>query len=87
MSSPAAQHSIKSNSSTGILPYDPNEYPRETPRHYISASDSDIVEMMDKAGVVALTDELREADVSNPKGYYEYEPVKLLPLVDTFPKE
>ena len=56
MSSPAAQHSIKSNSSNGILPYDPNEYPREIPRHYISASDSDIAEMMDKAGVDKLDD-------------------------------
>jgi len=37
-----------------------------------------MMQMMDKAGVVALTDELREADVSNPKGYYEYEPVKAL---------
>ncbi|MDG1063782.1 MAG: alkaline phosphatase family protein [Flavobacteriaceae bacterium] len=37
-----------------------------------------MMQMMDKAGIVALTDELREADVSNPKGYYEYEPVKAL---------
>ena len=37
-----------------------------------------MMQMMDKGGVDALTDDLREADVSNPKGYYEYEPVKSL---------
>ena len=56
MSSSTAQHSLKSNSSTGILPYDPDEYPREISRHYISASDSDIAEMMDKVGVDKLDD-------------------------------
>lgn len=34
-----------------------------------------MMQMLDKAGLEILTDEKREADISNPKGYYEYEPV------------
>lgn len=35
-----------------------------------------MMRMLDEAGLPALTDQLRAADASNPKGYYEYEPVK-----------
>ena len=37
-----------------------------------------MMQMLDKGGLDILQDELREADISNPKGYYEYEPVKAL---------
>ena len=37
-----------------------------------------MMQMLDRGGVDILQDELREADISNPKGYYEYEPVKAL---------
>ena len=32
------------------LPYNPQEYPRENARHYVSASDEDINEMLAKVG-------------------------------------
>ena len=35
-----------------------------------------MMQMIDKGGIPALTDEIREADEDNPKGYYEFEPVK-----------
>jgi hypothetical protein len=35
-----------------------------------------MMRMLDEGGIPALTDNVREADPSNPKGYYEYEPVK-----------
>ncbi len=38
-----------------------------------------MMEMMEKGGLDVLTDEIREADEDNPKGYYEYERVKKLP--------
>ena len=34
-----------------------------------------MMQMLDKAGIDILTDGKRTADQSNPKGYYEYEPV------------
>ncbi|PHS68448.1 MAG: hypothetical protein COB12_00945 [Flavobacterium sp.] len=34
-----------------------------------------MMQMLDKGGVECLVDDKREADESNPKGYYEYEPV------------
>ena len=34
-----------------------------------------MMQMLNKGGVDILSDNKREADVSNPKGYYEYEPV------------
>lgn len=37
-----------------------------------------MMQMLDKGGVEILTDEKRKADDSNPKGYYEYEPVMSL---------
>jgi len=37
-----------------------------------------MMQMLDKAGVDILQDQLREADISNPKGYYEYKPVMSL---------
>lgn len=35
-----------------------------------------MMRMLDEGGIPALTDRVRAADVSNPRGYYEYEPVK-----------
>lgn len=37
-----------------------------------------MMQMLDKGGLKILTDDKREADISNPKGYYEYEPVMSL---------
>ena len=37
-----------------------------------------MMQMLDKGGVSVLQDGKREADVNNPKGYYEYEPVMRL---------
>jgi len=34
-----------------------------------------MMQMLDKGGVKILTDENRKADTSNPKGYFEYDPV------------
>lgn len=34
-----------------------------------------MMQMLNKGGLDVLTDEKREADISNPKGYFEYEPV------------
>ena len=36
------------------------------------------MKMLEAGGVPILTDGVRTADISNPKGYYEYEPVKEL---------
>jgi hypothetical protein len=35
-----------------------------------------MMQMIDKGGIPALKDEIRVADQDNPKGYYEFEPVK-----------
>ena len=35
-----------------------------------------MMQMIDKGGMPALKDEIRVADEDNPKGYYEFEPVK-----------
>lgn len=35
-----------------------------------------MMQMIDRGGIPALTDEIRTADTDNPKGYYEFEPVK-----------
>lgn len=37
-----------------------------------------MMQMLDKGGLHILSDDKREADISNPKGYYEYEPVMAL---------
>src|SRR5690606_28869361 len=37
-----------------------------------------MMQMLDKGGIAPLVDGKREADESNPKGYYEYEPVMAL---------
>ncbi|EDM43742.1 type I phosphodiesterase/nucleotide pyrophosphatase [unidentified eubacterium SCB49] len=37
-----------------------------------------MMQMLDKGGVPVLQDGKREADISNPKGYYEFEPVMRL---------
>ena len=35
-----------------------------------------MMQMIDAGGVPALTDSLRKPDADNPRGYFEYEPVK-----------
>ncbi len=35
-----------------------------------------MMRMIDEGGIPALVDNIRKADVDNPKGYYEFEPVK-----------
>ena len=35
-----------------------------------------MMQMLQAGGFTCLTDELREADISNPKGYFEFEKVK-----------
>ena len=37
-----------------------------------------MMQMLDQGGMDILQDDKREADISNPKGYYEYEPVMSL---------
>jgi len=38
-----------------------------------------MMEMLKAGGIQSLTDNLREADIDNPRGYFEYERVKKLP--------
>ena len=42
-----------------------------------------MMKMLEAGGIAPLTDDLREADTDNPKGYYEWERVKKLPEGDT----
>lgn len=42
-----------------------------------------MMKMLEAGGVPPLTDEIREADRDNPKGYYEFERVKQLDKGDT----
>jgi hypothetical protein len=35
-----------------------------------------LMQMLDRGGILALTDEIRAADPDNPRGYYEFERVK-----------
>jgi hypothetical protein len=35
-----------------------------------------MMRMIDEGGIPALTDNIRKADIDNPNGYYEFEPVK-----------
>jgi hypothetical protein len=37
-----------------------------------------MMQMLDNGGVIVVTDQIRSADTDNPKGYYEYEPVKTI---------
>lgn len=37
-----------------------------------------MMQMLTSGGIEALTDNIRQADINNPKGYYEYEKVKSL---------
>lgn len=41
------------------------------------------MKMLEAGGIPPLTDEIREADADNPKGYYEFERVKQLDKGDT----
>jgi hypothetical protein len=42
-----------------------------------------MMRLLDEGGIPPLTDEIREADKDNPKGYYEFERVKKLDEGDT----
>ena len=42
-----------------------------------------MMKMLEAGGIPPLTDELREADADNPKGYYEFERVKKLDKGDS----
>ena len=42
-----------------------------------------MMKMLEAGGLPPLTDNLRTADIDNPKGYYEFERVKQLPKGDT----
>ena len=42
-----------------------------------------MMKMLDAGGILPITDEIREADADNPKGYYEFERVKQLDKGDT----
>jgi len=42
-----------------------------------------MMKMLEAGGIPPLTDEIREADADNPKGYYEFERVKQLDKGDT----
>ena len=42
-----------------------------------------MMKILDAGGIPPLTDEIREADADNPKGYYEFERVKQLTKGDT----
>ncbi len=53
-SSISTQTGESKTSVLGDLPYNPVEHPREVSRHYISATDSDIANMMAKVGVEDL---------------------------------
>ncbi|MFQ5490641.1 MAG: sulfotransferase family protein, partial [Phycisphaerae bacterium] len=35
-----------------------------------------MMKMIEAGGIAVLTDHVRQADEDNPKGYYEFEPVK-----------
>jgi predicted AlkP superfamily phosphohydrolase/phosphomutase/tetratricopeptide (TPR) repeat protein len=41
-----------------------------------------MMQLLEQGGVELLTDQIRQADENNPKGYYEYEPVKGLLKAD-----
>ncbi len=54
-----------------------------TPRDFLTivsglprSGTSMMMQMLDKGGIPALVDNIRKADEDNPKGYYEFEPVK-----------
>jgi hypothetical protein len=37
-----------------------------------------MMQMLDNGGVAVITDQVRTADTDNPRGYYEFEPVKTI---------
>src|SRR5262245_34520180 len=43
-----------------------------------------MMQMLQAGGMPLLTDDLRPADTNNPKGYWEYEPVKRLQQDNTW---
>jgi len=63
---------------------------KPTPRQIVTvvtglprSGTSMMMRMLEAGGILPLTDELREADKDNPKGYYEFERVKKLDEGDT----
>jgi glycine dehydrogenase len=48
-------NSISTPSFTSTLPFDPQEFPRETSRHYISATEQEIKDMLSTIGLTELS--------------------------------
>jgi len=46
-----------------------------------------MMRMLEAGGVDIVTDNIREANIDNPKGYFEYERVKTLPTDNTWVKD
>lgn len=46
-----------------------------------------MMQLINKAGIEILSDGLRKSDISNPEGYYEYEPVKGIVRDNSFLKD
>ena len=71
----------KSNSTPVDLPFDPSEFPRETPQHYISANEKDLNEMLSTVGLGDLSQLFGHIDpnllfphplsLPEEKGYFE----------------
>ena len=51
-----AESKLKKNTGCPILPYDPAEFPRETQRHYITASEDELKSMLDTIGCHSAED-------------------------------
>jgi glycine cleavage system pyridoxal-binding protein P len=48
-------NSTSTLSNTTTLPFDPQEFPRETSRHYISATEQEIKDMLSTIGLTELS--------------------------------
>ena len=46
-----------------------------------------MMQILNAGGIPVLTDNLRKPDINNPKGYFEYEKVKTLPVNSTWLNE
>jgi len=62
----------------GLLRKAPPERPLVIVSGLPRSGTSMLMRMLDAGGLPPLTDELRSADDDNPRGYYEFEPVKQL---------
>ena len=57
----------KSNSTSVDLPFDPSEFPRETPQHFISANEKDLNEMLSTVGLGDLSQLFGHIDPNSSK--------------------